>query len=101
MNAISPRNPIVERMLSEESAAAHQRAPFAIRNLSILAYAQGFTLWHYRGVDSCEEMSRPGYFDGASDMLAAGDMLMMSSPVGGRIVVVAKDDQAIGVVPLS
>ena len=31
---------------------------FAIRNLSVLAYANGFTLWHYKsGKDSLDAIS--------------------------------------------
>jgi hypothetical protein len=72
---------------------------FAIRNLSVLAYAQGFTLWHYKaGPDRLAE-SGDGYFDSAADMLAAGDMVMISGAEGGRVMVVSpgKSDGAAGV----
>lgn len=59
---------------------------FAIRNLSVLAYAQGFTLWHYKGAAiTLADTQAPGYFDGAADMLATGDMLMVSASDGGRV----------------
>jgi hypothetical protein len=59
---------------------------FAIRNLSVLAYAQGFTLWHYKGVAlKLAETQVSGFFDGAADMLATGDMLMVSASDGGRV----------------
>ena len=46
---------------------------FSIRDLSVLAYAQGFTLWHYKaGAEPLGDVGRNGYFDDASDMLAAG-----------------------------
>nr|MDA8250849.1 hypothetical protein [Rhodospirillales bacterium] len=72
---------------------------FAIRNLSVLAYAQGFTLWHYRAhlptlaaalvpPASAEEVTAPGFFDPAADMLAAGDMLLVSTPQAGRLLYV-------------
>ncbi|MEJ0047609.1 MAG: hypothetical protein WDN04_16885 [Rhodospirillales bacterium] len=36
---------------------------FAIRNLSVLAYANGFTLWHYKaGTDDQRSIGSPGYF---------------------------------------
>ena len=72
---------------------------FAIRNLSVLAYAQGFTLWHYRAnvptlgatlvqpVDVVE-VSQPGFFDSAADMLASGDMLLVSTPAAGAVLFV-------------
>ena len=63
---------------------------FAIRNLSVLAYAQGFTLWHYKsGAGQLADAASPGFFDDARDMLAAGDMLMISAQDGGRVVIVA------------
>lgn len=64
---------------------------FVIRNLSVLAYAQGFTLWHYKaGAAPLAELDKPGFFDNAADMLAPGDMLMLSGPAGGRMRVVAQ-----------
>ena len=72
---------------------------FAIRNLSVLAYAQGFTLWHYRAnlptlgasvvpAASAEEIGQPGFFDPAGDMLAPGDMLLVSATDAGRLLFV-------------
>jgi hypothetical protein len=62
---------------------------FAIRNLSVLAYAQGFTLWHYKGAPgTLTDATTPGFFAGACDMLAAGDMVMISARDGGRVVFV-------------
>ena len=63
---------------------------FAIRNLSVLAYANGFTLWHYKsGKDRLNQVEKLDFFADAADMLAGGDMLMVSAPDGGRIVTVA------------
>lgn len=65
---------------------------FALRNLSVLAYANGFTLWHYRaGADSQAEISGQGFFEEAGDLLSAGDMLMVSAPDGGRILCVVRE----------
>ncbi len=59
---------------------------FVARNLSVLAYAQGFTLWHYKAEEGVEEASAPEYFDEASDLLAAGDMMLVSAVDGGRVL---------------
>jgi hypothetical protein len=60
---------------------------FAIRNLSVLAYANGFTLWHYKaGGDPLARVEAPDSFADAADMLADGDMMMVSAQEGGRIV---------------
>ena len=64
---------------------------FSIRRLSVLAYANGFTLWHYKsGPDAPLEASAEGYFDDAADMLAAGDMVMVSADAGARMLAVAR-----------
>jgi hypothetical protein len=63
---------------------------FAIRNLSVLAYANGFTLWHYRaGKDQLAQVEKLGFFADAADMLAEGDMMMVSASDGGRILSIA------------
>ncbi len=64
--------------------------PFAIRNLSVLSYAQGFTLWHYKaGAARLDDVAVDGFFDHAADMISAGDMMMISATDGGRVLVVA------------
>lgn len=63
---------------------------FAVRNLSVLAYAQGFTLWHYKAPGQTLAAANDGFFDPASDMLAPGDMLMISASDGGRILFVTR-----------
>jgi hypothetical protein len=63
---------------------------FAIRNLSVLAYANGFTLWHYKaGKDRLDQIETVDFFADAADMLAEGDMMIVSAPDGGRIVTIA------------
>ncbi len=75
---------------------------FSIRNLSVLAYAQGFTLWHYRapGLPLHRLRSR-GFFDPATDMLATGDMVMMSARDGGAMAFVAEAGDTIALAPLA
>jgi hypothetical protein len=63
---------------------------FAIRNLSVLAYANGFTLWHYKaGKDRLNHIEEVDFFADAADMLAEGDMMIVSASDGGRIVIIA------------
>jgi len=76
--------------------------PFAIRNLSVLAYSQGFTLWHYKGgAATLAQASMQGFFDDASDMLAPGDIMMISAVDGGRILFVAATSGGIATAPLT
>jgi hypothetical protein len=63
---------------------------FAIRNLSVLAYANGFTLWHYKADrDRLEDVATLDFFVDAADMLAGGDVVMVSAANGGRILCIA------------
>lgn len=58
----------------------------SIRNLSVLAYANGFTLWHYNtGNDSLDMVLGDTYFSDASDNLSTGDMIIISGVSGGTI----------------
>ena len=74
---------------------------FALNNLSVLSYANGFTLWHYRaGQDMLADVSTTGFFDAADAMLTAGDMMMVSSHEGGRIHSVVAVGDKVGVLSL-
>jgi hypothetical protein len=75
---------------------------FAVRNLSVLAYANGFTLWHYMATaDAPSDLNAPGFFDDAGDMLAAGDMMMVSTREGGRLLSIVADGKNLSAVPLA
>ena len=75
---------------------------FSLRDLSVLAYANGFTLWHYRGRgDTIDEVQRPGYLEPARDMLASGDMVMVSATDGARVLCIARAHHALTAVPLA
>ena len=63
---------------------------FMIRDLSVLAYANGFTLWHYKtGKESLDATRDDRFFAGAADMMTVGDMIMLSGAGGARVVCVA------------
>jgi len=66
---------------------------FIIRDLSVLAYANGFTLWHYKtGNDSLSDVAGDDYFSDASDMMASGDMILISGAKGCRVLCIALAD---------
>ena len=50
---------------------------FLARELSVLAYANGFTLWHYR--TSADDLLTPGYFDSAQELLREGDQIIANT----------------------
>jgi hypothetical protein len=73
---------------------------FAARELSVLAYANGFTLWHYR--TAADDLLAPGYFDSAQELLREGDQIIANAarPQGAAIVnlvVTRVDDSGVGV----
>lgn len=73
---------------------------FTLRNLSVLAYANGFTLWHYKSADKLAAAAAQGYFADAADLLAPGDMVMLSAAEGGKIATIAGQGKSIALAPL-
>jgi hypothetical protein len=55
------------------------------KNLSVLAYANGFTLWHYTTPDTAAVVDTAGYFNAASEMLRVGDMIFANVETGGTM----------------
>jgi hypothetical protein len=69
---------------------------FNVRDISVLCYAQGFTLWHYKGgVSTLSDITGLNFFDLANAMFNDGDMIMISAFDGGNIFFVKKDDNHI------
>ncbi len=56
---------------------------FLFKDLSVLAYANGFTLWHYTTVDTAATVDTVGYFNTASDMVRVGDMVLVNTDTDG------------------
>lgn len=76
---------------------------FTARELSVLAYANGFTLWHYRTADSPDRLLAPGggYFAAADELLRPGDQILVThlgdGTVTGTSLVVAAIRPGLGV----
>ena len=51
---------------------------FRAQDLSVLAYTNGFTLWHYRTNDGIDDIFKfdGNYFGPANEMLREGDQIM-------------------------
>lgn len=68
---------------------------FQPMNLSVLAYANNFTLWHY--ITSDKEIQSPGYFNKAADMLRKNDLIIANIDAQGspatRFYLVAQSDR--------
>lgn len=44
-------------------------------NLSVLAYANGFTLWHYTTRDDLSDVEAVGYFNKGAEVIRVGDII--------------------------
>lgn len=68
---------------------------FKNKNLSVIAYANGFTMWHYTTCDAMAEICCAGYFQPVSALINAGDIMIINSGDGktGLRKVVAGDDK--------
>ena len=70
------------------------------KNLSVLAYGNGFTLWHYKTADTAATVDTAGYFNEASPMIRVGDFVLANAgvgvtPVHGVFVVVSNSGGAV------
>ncbi|MAE52429.1 MAG: hypothetical protein CMH27_11530 [Micavibrio sp.] len=54
---------------------------FKVSDLSVLAYANNFTLWHY--VTQDDAITTAGYFDKAADMLRVNDLIIANIDTDG------------------
>jgi hypothetical protein len=57
---------------------------FASKDLSVLAYANNFTLWHYTTFDSA--VTGAGYFSPAAGMLRVNDLIIANVDTDGTPV---------------
>jgi hypothetical protein len=55
------------------------------KNLAVLAYANGFTLWHYKTTDTAATVDTEGYFNLASSMINVGDVIYANVETGGTM----------------
>lgn len=54
---------------------------YSSNNLSVLAYANEFTLWHYTTVDS--SVTGTGYFNSAAPMVRVNDLIIANLDTDG------------------
>ncbi|MCK5285547.1 MAG: hypothetical protein KAJ86_08190 [Alphaproteobacteria bacterium] len=57
---------------------------FTASELSVLAYANNFTLWHYVTTD--DDVTTTGYFNKAVDMLRLNDLIIANVDTDGTPV---------------
>ncbi len=54
--------------------------------LSVLAYANNFTLWHYATTDDDTAFEAAGYLNNASDMIRVNDLIIVNLDTDGTPV---------------
>ena len=54
---------------------------YVSKDLSVLAYANNFTLWHYTTIDS--SVTSGGYFNSAVSMLRVNDLIIVNLDTDG------------------
>ena len=58
---------------------------FKTQDLSVIGYANGFTLWHYTTTDAAAAVDTSGYFNDAADVIRVGDMVLANVDTGGTM----------------
>lgn len=51
---------------------------FKSKNLSVVAYANGWTMWHYTTEDSLQDLLS-GYFNPVHDLMRVNDMIILNT----------------------
>ncbi|MBQ8294118.1 MAG: hypothetical protein IJX89_01905 [Alphaproteobacteria bacterium] len=52
---------------------------FQNKNLSVIAYANGFTLWHYSASETLSTIAANGYFNDVKTLMNIGDIIIINS----------------------
>lgn len=52
---------------------------FQNKNLSVIAYANGFTLWHYAANETMATISNTGYFNSVKTLMNVGDIVIINA----------------------
>lgn len=60
---------------------------FQNKNLSVIAYANGFTLWHYIAQEPLADLTKVGYFDKVFHLSPTGDIIILNGADGTEIKV--------------
>lgn len=55
------------------------------KNFSVMAYANGFTLWNYTTEDTLETVKGTGYFNDISPFAKKGDMILTNASAQSSI----------------
>ena len=74
---------------------------FQNKNLSVIAYANGFTLWHYAASETMSAISTSGYFNNVATLMNTGDIIIINASDSTSIKKIAVSDSVVTVAALS
>ncbi len=71
---------------------------FQNKNLSVIAYANGFTLWHYKENATIANITASGYFASVKSLMNTGDIILINGSNGTtmKVVTVAEGTVTVG-----
>ncbi|MGH1455822.1 MAG: hypothetical protein ACRBDI_03485 [Alphaproteobacteria bacterium] len=77
---------------------------YIANDLSVLAYANNFTLWHYTTPD--DAVTGAGYFNASADMVQVGDLIIANIDTDGTpatifYIVMANDGASVTITAYS
>ena len=74
---------------------------FQNKNLSVIAYANGFTLWHYKESATLAVITTSGYFSNVKNLMNTGDLIMINGSNGSTIRAITVSSGVVSVSTLS
>lgn len=74
---------------------------FQNKNLSVIAYANGFTLWHYSATETLATIIASGYFDNVKTLMNTGDIIIINGSDNTAIKKVVVSPSAVTVAALA
>lgn len=74
---------------------------FQNKNLSVIAYANGFTLWHYKANETITTITTSGYFSPVATLMKTGDIILINASNGTTIQTLSVEDGVVSVAALS
>ena len=74
---------------------------FQNKNLSVIAYANGFTLWHYKANEALATITASGYFSSVNSLMNTGDIILINGSKGTTLNSLAVSSGVVTVAALS
>ncbi|MBP9999370.1 MAG: hypothetical protein KBT14_01595 [Proteobacteria bacterium] len=73
---------------------------FQNKKLSVIAYANGFTLWHYAANETLATISASGYFNNVITLMNTGDIILINASDKTTIMAITVAENAVSVAAL-